>query len=69
MKDLRLEDCMTRVTDTILVEIVNIYQEMSLIELLEEENLMTASLHGKRFGVIQSMLRNILRSEIQRKLR
>ncbi len=60
---------MTSSTDMIVVEIANSYRNMSLIELLAEENMMMTFYHKKGSNSIFKKLQQILCSEIETKLK
>lgn len=59
---------MTLSTD-IVVEIANSYRNMSLMELLIEENMMMMFLYKKGSNPIFKKLQEILSSEIKKKLK
>lgn len=59
---------MTDVTDEIILDFGKIYSKMSLLDLLAEENLMMKFWHDVRLDAARTKLRQILRSEIEKKL-
>ncbi|MFQ5940714.1 MAG: hypothetical protein ACE5KA_03330 [Nitrososphaerales archaeon] len=59
---------MTRATDTVIVEIAEIYRDMSLVELLAEEDTMMGIFHRRRLDPVQNRLRKLLNTEIEKKL-
>jgi hypothetical protein len=57
------------IMEEIIRETKQTYSRMSLLELLAEENMMTEFLHRRSFDPIRKRLQEILRSEVERKLR
>jgi hypothetical protein len=57
------------IVDEIVEEAKEMYSKMSLLELLAEENMVTEFLHKKRMDNARRRLREILRVEIEKRLR
>lgn len=55
-------------SDETVAEIANMYRKMSLIELLTEENSVSAALHRRMPDPLRKAILEILRSEIERRL-
>ena len=59
---------MSSIFDDMIEEAKAVYGKMSLLELLAEENTITELLHRNSHDPIRKRLREIIRSEIERKL-
>ena len=57
------------IIDDIVEEMRRIYQNLSVIDLLAEENMLTIYLYKRGIDPIRNRLREILRAQIEEKLR
>lgn len=59
---------MSSIIDDIIEEARTMYRKMSLLELLTEENVIAELLHRRANDPVRQKLREIIRSEVEKKL-